>query len=577
MSLLLEALKKAELAKQAQLGADKAAETTLPLSGVIDLPIGEADSGHPLDITMGSLSASDGKTAVFTRDRLPSIDQPIELVAPDMTFGAIRNEIPTLDLQLEETLPPDPSRPLSGPNLAGAAGGATASAVAGAAALGGGSRTSARPGSDPRQPAAGRRSWESAPEDRAAARQMFEAKAMEFSPRRPFYLTLGLLGACVFGAIGYFWWQMQPPSNFRAVPQAARPPAAAPGTAQIAKAAPSPIGSSSTGSSSPGPSSPAPSPTGTAGVAAATAAVPSTALPQPGLVAVPDLTTKPPAMSVPSASNTATTTMTAPPTSTSAPIPAIPTLRMTDAAPARIATTPARPPVPAATFIAPAPPLTAALSATAPSAAARTAVAALPNSTFAITRPVRQIDPAVERGYAAFQRGDLEAARQEYIAALRNDSLSRDAHLGMAAIDIRTQNYESAEARYQRVLEIDPRDAHAQASLLGIRGFIDPVASESRTKSLIAQHPESAALHFTLGNQYAAQDRWRDAQSEYFKAFSIESENPDYAFNLAVSLDQIRQPTAALDYYKRALALARDRQAVFSREQVEARILALGR
>jgi hypothetical protein len=32
--------------------------------------------------------------------------------------------------------------------------------------------------------------------------------------------------------------------------------------------------------------------------------------------------------------------------------------------------------------------------------------------------------------------------------------------------------------------------------------------------------------------------------------------HPDYAFNLAVSLEQLNEPRAALDYYRRAQALA---------------------
>ena len=39
--------------------------------------------------------------------------------------------------------------------------------------------------------------------------------------------------------------------------------------------------------------------------------------------------------------------------------------------------------------------------------------------------------------------------------------------------------------------------------------------------------------------------------------------NADFAYNLAVSLDQLRQPKLALEYYRRALALAETRGARF--------------
>jgi tetratricopeptide (TPR) repeat protein len=72
-----------------------------------------------------------------------------------------------------------------------------------------------------------------------------------------------------------------------------------------------------------------------------------------------------------------------------------------------------------------------------------------------------------------------------------------------------------------------------------------------------------APLAFALGNVYASQQRWNEAQSAYFDAFLFARQsnetaiNPDYAYNLAVSLEQINQPEAALDYYLQAQTLAR--------------------
>jgi tetratricopeptide (TPR) repeat protein len=160
---------------------------------------------------------------------------------------------------------------------------------------------------------------------------------------------------------------------------------------------------------------------------------------------------------------------------------------------------------------------------------------------------------------------------------LQREPANRDALLGLAALDVRTRNYDLAESRYIRLLETDPRDAYAAAGLIALRGQTDPVRSESRLKTLIAAQPDVAHLHFALGNQYAAQSRWPDAQASYFRAFSLDPENPDFAFNLAVSLDQLRQGKLALDYYRRALALASSRPTSFDKSQVSARITELSR
>ena len=196
----------------------------------------------------------------------------------------------------------------------------------------------------------------------------------------------------------------------------------------------------------------------------------------------------------------------------------------------------------------------------------------------AATRGTPQVNPRVEAGYAAYLAGDLATARTEYQQALREEPANRDALLGLGALDVRAGRYESAEALYLRVLQIDPRDAPAQAALIALRsGRSDPLATESRVKTLLAADPAAHALNFTLGNQLAQQNRWAEAQQEYFKAYSAEPDNADFAYNLAVSLDHLRQPKLALDYYQRAVALAKTRGAGFDVAAAEARAAQLAR
>jgi Flp pilus assembly protein TadD len=193
-------------------------------------------------------------------------------------------------------------------------------------------------------------------------------------------------------------------------------------------------------------------------------------------------------------------------------------------------------------------------------------------------RPVAQVHPRVESGYAAYLSGDLVAARTQYEEALRDEPANRDAQFGLAALDVKAGRYEAAEGGYLRLLQANPRDAEAQAALIALRGArLDPLVAESRVKSLLAAEPGAHALNFTLGNQLAQQGRWAEAQQEYFKAFSAEPDNADFAYNLAVSLDHIRQPRLALEYYRRAVALAKTRGAGFDPAAAQARILQLDR
>jgi tetratricopeptide (TPR) repeat protein len=193
------------------------------------------------------------------------------------------------------------------------------------------------------------------------------------------------------------------------------------------------------------------------------------------------------------------------------------------------------------------------------------------------TRQPPQIDPKVASGYAAYLAGDLATARSDYQAALRDDAGNRDALLGLAATDVRSGRYEAAEAGYLRLLQSDPSDSNAQAGLIALRASrLDPLATESRVKNLLAADPGANVLHFTLGNQLAQQGRWSEAQQAYFKAMAADPDNPDFAFNLAVSLDHLRQSKLAADYYRRAIALAEKHGASFDLAAARTRAAQLG-
>jgi Tfp pilus assembly protein PilF len=453
VSLLLEALKKAELAKQNASGqqGEPAAEPVDPAGGLALEPTPGAGGERPL----------------ITRDRLPDITQPLEILSEDLPSAGTRREAPPAAAAPSLT-------PMSGPTLPGT------------------------PVEDP---------------DRAAARQMFEAKTPDYDPRRPFFIVVGLLGIAILGTVGYFLWEFfGPRPAFYQAPAAAKPPVTAavtppppPAVAQ-APAAAAPAPSEPTPATSPASSAPPP--------AAAAAAVP--VAPQPAQ------------------------------SRTTRPEPAQPTGR----------------PLPT----------------TAPAAGGESAAQATPRVPVRVTPPgPARVDPVIESAWEALQAGDLARAREGYERALRANPRDRDALLGLATIDARNQDFGRAEARYMRVLELDPRDPYAQAGLVALRGQTDPVQSESRIKNMLAQQPDAAFLNFPLGNQYAAQGRWPDAQAAYFKAFAADPENADYAYNLAVSLDHLGQRKLALEYYRRALALAGNRAVGFNSAQVEARIRELTR
>ncbi|MDO8702015.1 MAG: tetratricopeptide repeat protein [Undibacterium sp.] len=200
-------------------------------------------------------------------------------------------------------------------------------------------------------------------------------------------------------------------------------------------------------------------------------------------------------------------------------------------------------------------------------------VAALDMSNIQIRQSSRgnQVNPALSSAYQFFIAGDTASARQQYQKVLQQEPNNRDALLGLAALALNQRQAEQAGAFYGKLLELDPGDPDAIAGLTSLQQG-DPVQSESRLKKALNQHPQAGALLFALGNLYAQQSRWTDAQQAYFRAYAAAPANADYVFNLAVSLDKLNQGKLAKEYYQRALSIGQSGSVNFSRAAVQKRV-----
>lgn len=192
-----------------------------------------------------------------------------------------------------------------------------------------------------------------------------------------------------------------------------------------------------------------------------------------------------------------------------------------------------------------------------------------------VTKSPLQINPALTKGFENFNRGNFAAAKIDYESILKTEPQNLEALHGLAAIAVREGRWNVADHFYERILVADPKDAAALSAMINLHGQNNPGAAESRLKGIVAEQPESAAAQFALGNLYAAQQRWADAQQAYFKAYSADAESPDILYNLAVSLEHMNQTKLAYQYYSLALEAAKRRPAGFDLTVAGARAAAL--
>ncbi len=187
-----------------------------------------------------------------------------------------------------------------------------------------------------------------------------------------------------------------------------------------------------------------------------------------------------------------------------------------------------------------------------------------------------KVGKKLEAAWGAYDNGSYAEAKNLYNDVVLNEKNNRDALLGLGAIAVIEKNVAAAKKHYRALLRLDPNDPLAVAALSSLRSNeSSPEISEKYLVSMLEKTPEAAQLNFELGNVYAQQDNWSAAQQSYFKAWQQESENPDYIFNLAVSLDQLGQQQQAMNFYQDSLLKAKNKQVSFSRETVEQRVTEL--
>ena len=184
---------------------------------------------------------------------------------------------------------------------------------------------------------------------------------------------------------------------------------------------------------------------------------------------------------------------------------------------------------------------------------------------------VSEKDRWLNEAYTAYQRGDDQLALAKYNAVLEVDPGNRNALLARAAIKIQNNRVAEAIRDYQVLLLSNPKDSLAMSSMIAVANY-SPAQSETQLKLMIRDEPNSPYLNFALGNIFGAQNRWQEAQGMYFTALENNPDDPNYAYNLAVSLEHIAKPNVAIAYYERALSNFSKGLATFDRAVVDARL-----
>ena len=195
-----------------------------------------------------------------------------------------------------------------------------------------------------------------------------------------------------------------------------------------------------------------------------------------------------------------------------------------------------------------------------------------------VIKKINKVDPIdvlATKAWTAYIEEDYNTAKSVYKKVLNREENNRDALLGLAAIAVKQGDIESAKSIYGELVELNPRDPIAVAALSNLETVNLNNLGESKLKLMIRKNSNPSHLYFALGNVYSQQSRWPEAQKSYFNAWQSDTNNADYAFNLAVSLDQLGKQKEAIKFYKTSLTNANLGNTQFSVEAAESRLLQL--
>lgn len=194
-----------------------------------------------------------------------------------------------------------------------------------------------------------------------------------------------------------------------------------------------------------------------------------------------------------------------------------------------------------------------------------------------ITRHQGQPRPAnLESIYSQIARGELSGAEQALRSTVTQHPEHIDAMLALAGLYQLQANETQSVAWRHRAQAHAPSHPEALASQAHANADGLPAAqAESQLRTHIAQRPGASPLYFALGNQLAEQGRWHEAQFAYEQALRGDNANPDYRYNLAVSLDRLHQNHLARHHYRLAQQHRQSRPAFFSSVALQQRLTEL--
>jgi tetratricopeptide (TPR) repeat protein len=145
------------------------------------------------------------------------------------------------------------------------------------------------------------------------------------------------------------------------------------------------------------------------------------------------------------------------------------------------------------------------------------------------------------------ERGELEKATAELIAAQRLDADRPEAHLTLARLHLEERRFAEAEAELERALAIDPAFVPAAVNLADLHRLVgSDGAGEPVLRAALAHTPDQPALLHALGLWMVRQQRMEEATVLLGAAAHLAPANARFGYVHGVALHDLGRDREAL-------------------------------
>jgi tetratricopeptide (TPR) repeat protein len=176
----------------------------------------------------------------------------------------------------------------------------------------------------------------------------------------------------------------------------------------------------------------------------------------------------------------------------------------------------------------------------------------------------------------ALQRYD--AAKEMYDDLYQINPRDSRVLMGRAVLFQKLGQTEDAIASYEEVLKYNPDNAEAVVNLAGLIRKQYPAVALNKLLELRQLYPDNAVVAAQLGVTYADSGNYPDAFHYLSMASSMETNNPQHLYNMAVVAERAGDSAKAIQNYEKALevdAISGSGGKTISRERIYDRLTRL--